>query len=602
LDSRYKRVGFDYETNGTDWAGGSEPIGVAYALEDGRRGYLPFGHRGGGNLDRALVTRWLQTELRGKVLCCAEAKFETHMSRRLGVRLEAMGCSLREAQYKAALLDDTRRSFTVESLASDFLGRHKLELDRKIIWDLPGYVVGPYAEVDAELHLDLDTELTKRIDAEDLTRVSQLEDDLIYATCEMEWNGARLDVPKLEAWRKRIGKMVSDIILKVYKDTGLKINPNSNKDLEKVFTHLNLSFPRTEASENFPEGQGSFPDSFLRRVKHPVIHDIRIVRQFTSLDSKYFKKYQRSLDRNGIIRYKLHQLKGDDYGTIAGRYSSSGYSQQVGCNIQQVYDDERQAENVPDTADMLVRDLFIPDDGYVFGKADASQIEFRFMADFAKAKRLIQAYQEDPWIDQHVIVANVMGVGRKRGKGLNFGMIYAMGRDKLAAQLGVGQEEADKLYDQYNEMFPEVRPLIRQAIEVAKRRGYVKTRLGRKARFDESNMNRVHSSLNRVIQGTAADYLKLKTLEVYRNRKLLGIHKLRWTVHDELDADFESAEHVHGPFAELLNEQLAEIPTAVPILWETAHGSSWAQLTKGPHNYDNKQNVDTRSSTRWKDA
>jgi len=260
-----------------------------------------------------------------------------------------------------------------------------------------------------------------------------------------------------------------------------------------------------------------------------------------------------------------------------------------------------EAENVPDTADMLVREVFVPDDGFFWGKADASQIEFRLFADFANARRIVEAYRKNPWEDFHVQVANVMDVGRKKGKGLNFGMIYCMGRDKLARQLGVPQDEADALYDKYNEMFPEVRPLIHLAIEKAKERGYVVTRLGRKARFNESNMHRVHSALNRVIQGTAADIMKLKMREVYRNRKFLQIHKMRLTVHDELDCDFEYPEHVHGKFAELLNTPTPEVPmrTTIPILWETKHGPNWAHLSK---KHDNKQEMDTRSASRWNSA
>ncbi len=511
------------------------------------------------------------------------------MSRVLGIDLEALGCNLREAQYKAALLDDTRWSFQLRDLAQDFLGDNKQDIDRKRIWELPAYVAGPYAEHDGYLHLALDTELTKRCDAEGLTDVYNLEDDLIYATCEMEYNGARLDVPKLESWHHAIQKLQRETIVSIYQATGLKINPNSAKDMERLFKFLDLPYDETAT------GLGSFTSAFLRTVDNKLVQMARLARGLASLDSKYFAKYLRSVDKHGIIRYKLHQLKGDDYGTISGRYSSSGYSRDKGLNIQQVFDPERQAKNMPDTADYLVRDLFIPDDGFVFGKADASQIEFRFFGEYSKSRRIIDAYKENPWVDFHVIVANLLRQDRKRGKGLNFGMIYCMGREKLARELGLPLEESNLLYDAYNEMFPEVRPLIHRAIEAAKNRGYVFTRLGRRARFP--TQERLHSALNRVIQGTAADYMKLKIREVYRNRKTLGIHKLRWTVHDELDADFESAEHVYGPFAELLNEQLFD--TQIPILWEAEAGPSWGSLKKRT---DNKQEVDTRSPNRWKSA
>jgi DNA polymerase-1 len=593
LDDRFKRIGFDYETTGLDWLH-DEPAGVSISLEDGRDFYFPTGHQGGGNLDKGLVKRWLRENLPGKTLCCSEAKFEVHMSRKWDLDLEAMGCKLREAQYKAALLDDQRMSFKLGDMMRDYLGREKVDLPHKRLAELPVYVAGPYAQADSRGHLDLDTELTRRIHEEDLGRVSDLEDALIYATCEMEKNGARLNVPKLETWRREILKLQADTTLEIYRRTGIRINPSSSPDMERLFRFLNLPYGRTEASEKFPEGQASFTDEFLRNVADQTVQQARLARNLASLDSKYFAKYLRSVDNEGVIRFKLHQLKGDEYGTISGRYSSSGFSAQKGLNIQQVFDPERQAKKMPYAANYIVRDLFIPDNGFVFGMADASQIEFRYFGHYSGSQRIIQAYRDNPYIDFHEAVAQLLKVDRKEGKGLNFGFIYCMGREKLARKLELPQEEADKLYDAYNEMFPEVRPLIYRAIDRARERGYVTTMLGRRARFPEGSERGIHSALNRVIQGTSADTLKLKTLQVYNNRKTLGIHKLRWTVHDELDGDFESHEHVHGPFRELLDEQV--FSTKIPILWETKSGDTWANARK---RLDNSQPMDTRSPNRW---
>jgi DNA polymerase-1 len=122
-------------------------------------------------------------------------------------------------------------------------------------------------------------------------------------------------------------------------------------------------------------------------------------------------------------------------------------------------------------------------------------------------------------------------------------------------------------YDRY---FPAVRELLNYAGSLAKERGWIKTYLCRRRRFTGGD-ERWHVALNAVIQGTAADIMKLKLLEVYRERKALGL-TLRFTVHDELDGDLESPDCV-PKLQELLDSQV--LPLRVPILWKVATGESW---------------------------
>ena len=585
LDSRFQRVGFDTETTRKGWRDPqNKTLGASISLEDGRDFYFPYGHMGGGNLDRGKVFKWLGTELKGKTLVCAEAKHEIQMMRKEGIDFEAMGCKIREVQFPPALLSDARRSFQLGDLAKDFLGRDKIDIDAAKIWEMPAGEVGPYAELDARLNLDLDTAYQPLIEKEELGRVLQLEYDLIYCVCEMERNGVPLDVPKLARWRQEANHKRSQELQQLYNETGLKLNPNSAKDLGLLFDKLGLEYNRTAPSKNFPLGLPSMPDEFLEGIKHQSIQRVRTIKGIDSLKSKYLDKYWNALV-DGHLFFNLHQLKANEYGTISGRFSSSSV------NIQQVFDPERQEDKLG-FMEWLIRELFLPvpigtPGRFWWVKLDASQIEFRLFVHYSRSARLIKRFCEDRDVDFHQMVADLCRIRRKPAKNINFGKLFGMGRDKMAAQLGLPRDEADKLFDQYNGMFPETNELMESTMSLAKNRGYVKTRLGRRARFPDGE--RLHSALNRVIQGSAADVLKLKLLDVYNNRKFLDIHKLLFTVHDDINIATQNLRKVRY-INECLEAPIPNLPFRVPIYWDADVGHNWAV------NYREAQNTKLRKA------
>jgi DNA polymerase-1 len=136
--------------------------------------------------------------------------------------------------------------------------------------------------------------------------------------------------------------------------------------------------------------------------------------------------------------------------------------------------------------------------------------------------------------------------------------------------LGLPQAESDAFVDAYDRSFPEMKNLLQTAARLAEQRGYVKTYLGRRARFKDHK--RMHKALNRVIQGTAADVMKTKIVELHNERKATGF-LMRFTVHDEVDGDAQD-EGSTARVETVLNRQSYEFK--VPILWETGDGPNWA--------------------------
>jgi DNA polymerase-1 len=573
--SRYKDLGFDTETDGTDVIN-DRAIGIGISTPDRKNFYLPWGHKGGGNLDKALVLRWAKRELRGKTLHGINCKFDNHMCLNDGIDLEAQGCQWSDLAFRAGLLNEHRYSgFNLDSLSKEYLpnGERKIypsTVDAKDFHLAAAGEVAERCEYDAFLALRLAEETDPLIEKEELGKVLKLENDLIYAVTYMERQGAKIDVDKLERWRKEARKIVEESFMSIYKAVGFKVNPNSGPDMENLFNHLGLKFPVGA------EGKGSFEAKFLKTIPHPIVQQALRMRKMDSLRSKYLDKYAKAIYPGDILRYNLHQLRGDEYGTVSGRFACANV------NIQQVMKVERQIKELGE--DFLIRELFIPERGKTWLSADADQIEFRLFAHYANSPKLNQAYAENPEIDFHQLVCNMIRevlaeFSRSRAKGINFGKLFGMGKDKMRRELNLDHSDeerrlCDTLFSAYDAEFPEAKRLLNAAARAAEQRGWVKTYLGRRSHFPTKE--RLHKALNSVIQGTAADVMKQKILELYQTRHDTEF-TMRMTVHDEVDGDVPSPEHAKK-VSEILNTQ--SFPFRVPILWSVDTGTDWAEYQK----------------------
>jgi len=580
-----KELVFDYETNGLGWYKGDRPIGVGVGTLDGHQWYLPTDHSG-GNLDREQVKAWMRSDdgLKGKRLITANGRFEVHMSREWGVDLEQLGCTVRDVMHSAAVLDDHRRKFALEELGQTYCHEGKVQgLDKT--------KMALYHAADVEAYVHQDLSLTGRVhqamepllDAQGLNEVMALEDEVIFPTCEMERNGSPLDRAKLERWSTAIKQDYVKACWELFKESGLRIEPGKPADARKLFGKFSIPIP----INTFPgpdQGKETFADAYLARIDHPAIKVFRRARKLGSLDSKFIKPYLRDLNAFGLLRYSLNQLRGEDEGTVSGRFSSSQLVKGLeGVNIQQVAGKKQLAgARLGDDSSLgqyIIRELFVPGSGLWFS-SDAEQIEYRLFAHYAKPPRVLAAYARDPYTDFHNAVMEMIlqttktAISRERTKDVNFAKIYGAGLRKIALMLGLPIDVVRPLIRAYDSAFPEAQKLLTEASDLAESRGYVKTILGRRARFPQKFG--LHAALNRVIQGTAADINKRKLVELYKARKQTGL-VMRFTVHDEVNGDVPDVEAARM-CDRILNEQ--SYPTVVPILWKSKVGPNWARGEK----------------------
>ncbi len=620
-----RRICLDFETDGLEWWNGSKAVGAAYLFpESGRRGYVSWGHKGGGNsCDEAAGVRWLQREIRDLHVDNSNTKFDIHISRATGADLVTQNCTFGDVGHRAALLDDHRFRFGLDQLAHDFLGpdRGKFQLpvtDKGRLHELPAWTVSPYAVEDVSLVNDLVNATQPDIVEEELLDVLDLEQKIIPVVVEMEKNGAFLDVEKLFRWREEARREYEELLFKVYKATGVRVtSPDKNAELQAVFKARGIPIDTfTDA------GRPSFTGDVMKRAaEHDAcIGDLLYAAQLGDLETKYLGKYCNTVRQSdGWIRYNLHQLRnGTDEnnkkGAVSGRFSSAG-DEHGGFNVQQVVSPKKQKTHNWCTK-YIIRNLFMPAKGKTWLAIDASQIEYRIFAHFADDPEILAAYAADPRTDYHDRVQIMLqrakpDIERKHTKITNFCKLFGSAEIKFCYTLElIGDREFKRLEKEYNVMespearkkwngrwnerteairaesslkagieifdlydreFPAAKRTLDLAKATAKSRKYVKTHLGRRARFPHGK--RAHSALNRAVQGTAADINKRVLVEVYERREELGL-TMRMTVHDEIDSDLDDPKEFDH-IMDVCNHQY--VPLKVPILWDGEMGPSWGE-------------------------
>jgi len=168
-----------------------------------------------------------------------------------------------------------------------------------------------------------------------------------------------------------------------------------------------------------------------------------------------------------------------------------------------------------------------------------------------------------------------------------------MGKNKLQAELGVSKEKAQELFRQYHSKVPFVKQLMDNVMRRAQDAGRIRTLLGRLCRFPlwEPNQFGIHKalphedalrehgpgikraytykSLNKLIQGSAADMTKKSMLELYKEGIIPHIQ-----IHDELDISVESDKQAKR-ITEIMESAVdLEIPNKV----DYESGKNWGDI------------------------
>ena len=558
--SGYPEIAIDLETRddgineglGAGWAmNKGYVIGFAVAV-DGWQAYYPFKHLGGGNMIEPQVIKYMKD-----VCALPNTKIFHNAQYDIGW-LGAMGIKVNgpivDTMVAAALIDESRYSFALNNLAKEYIGEMKAETDlieaakdhgvdpKAEMWKLPAEHVGFYAEQDARITYRLWQVFKHELHKQNLITTWEMESDLLPILIQMRQRGVRVDVGKAEILAREFVAREKVVLSEIKKLIGKDVDIWAARNIADAFDKLHIPYPRTEKT-----GEPSFTQNWLINSPHKISKLIVQAREINKFHSTFLNSIMK-YNHKGRIHAEINQLRSDQGGTVSGRISMSNP------NLQQL--PARNKEFGP-----MIRGLFLPEEGYKWGSFDYSQQEPRMVVHYAASigegyegsQELVKAY-ENATADFHQTVADLVGIERSQAKTIGLGLMYGMGKNKLANSLGLSKEEAEVLISKYNRKVPFVKLLSDRCMKKANSEGVIRTKKGRKCRFDmwepmdfgihtpekfenasakygANNIKRAftYKALNRLIQGSAADQTKQAIVSCYEQGYLPILQ-----IHDEL--------------------------------------------------------------------
>lgn len=654
--SQAQVIGFDVETfdpelleHGPGWSryrGHIVGISIAALASNGERGkwYFPIRHEVGTehNLSARHTIAWLKETLQDtphipKV--AANILYDYGWLTEEGITVRG---ELHDVQFIEALLGDDN-FVALDHLGQKYLNRGKTDAEleawcfaaygkcpdqRANIYRAPPAIVGPYAEDDADMPLDILPLQWPQMVAQELVPIYRMECGLVPLLTAMRRRGVPVNIPKAEKLYDSLTPKIKELYARLGREYGTNIDKSgSGAQLAKLFDAAGLQYPKTA------HGNPSFQKEFLKSLNHPVADAINEIRLYEKTQSTFLRGCLLEGHVNGVVHCSFHPLRSDDGGTMTGRFSVS----------------QPPLQQIPVRTDLgrQVRECFMP--LHVWRKIDYSQVEYRMLAHYAvdgeyvatdlnrlhdfwkgivptwggdgSSDALRASYVNNPDVDYHQFVmdnvAPLLGYDlskmtkseialfRKPIKNINFGLLYGETEKGLAYKSGLTQDKARAFFAAYHAAAPYVKPTMRAIQAVTNAQGYIDTLLGRRTRFDlweldeykktiglpydaairnyGSRIRRAYTyrAVNYRFQGSGTgDVIKAAMLNAWNAGiyEVIGVPGLQ--VHDELGHDLLAPPVDHAEaWREYMHILENSIPgLRVPIKVDVKDGPNWGAI------------------------
>jgi DNA polymerase-1 len=356
----------------------------------------------------------------------------------------------------------------------------------------------------------------------------EVELPLVRVLAQMEAAGVKMDPYRLGEITARVRDRIDELADEVVRLAGGPFTLGSPQQLADVlFNRLGLEPVRKGKT-------GYSTDARVLRTlrdRHPIVPAIEEWRELTKLLNTYLEPLPARLDpATGRLHTTFNQMVAS-----TGRLSSSNP------NLQ----------NIPVRTELgaEIRACFVADEGHRLVVADYSQIELRLMASLSGEPALLAAYHRGEDVHR-VTAAAVAGIPveevtrqqRERAKATNFGIMYGLSAYGLSEQVDIPVEEARAFIEAYFAKYPKVKEFREQVIAQATQDGHVTTLFGRRRAVPELRSSNYRDrslgerlAVNTILQGTAADIIKVAMVTVSRQLERRGLaSRLVLQVHDEL--------------------------------------------------------------------
>lgn len=574
----------DTETSSLDPMA-AELAGISLAADHQQAWYIPLGHRDEeGNLLPGQLTREkvlvvikpLLTDP-GIIKAGHNIKFDYRILKHQGLIMKGPFLDTMIASY---LLEPSRRSHKLDELSLKHLNIETIsfadvtEKDKRsnafVYVDLARACA--YSCEDVAITCLLLNHLQPQLKEMDIWDLFvDLENELIPILAGMEDNGIKVDPAILHDLAREFTEKLEELKKKIFQLAGEEFNINSTQQLGAIlFDKLNL-----------PHGKKT-KTGYSTNVKvleklaayHDLPGEILNHRSLNKLKSTYIDKLARQVNPDsGRIHTSFNQTI-----TATGRLSSSNP------NLQ----------NIPIRTDegQRIREAFVAERGFKFLAADYSQIDLRVLAHYSQDPALLEAFTNDRDVHSQtageIFRVNTLLITpqmRRVAKTINFGIVYGMSAFGLASQLNISRKEAQTFIKRYFDLYAGVKNFMEEIVEQAGKDGYVATLLKRRRPLPEINASNKtrrefaeRTAINTPIQGTAADIIKLATIQVDRALQETDLNaRMLLQIHDELI--FEVPETEIPATGELVRKIMESvIKLDIPLKVNISHGPNLASL------------------------
>jgi len=617
----------DFETKGIEARPDypPAPVGVSIKLPGKKSRYFAWNHPAENNCSKKDAINALKTVWKpGKGVLFFNGKFdcdvgETH----LGLpRLPAE--EIHDAMFLMFLRDPHSRELDLKSLAERFLGEPPDEQDALKAWVMarkreleaahgrftpsewgrhichaPGDLVGRYACGDTDRAIGLFKEAWNYvINDHDMLGAYRREQKVMPIFLDNERTGIRIDVRSLR--RDVRGYQQALLSADSWLRKRLKADISFDNDAQILEALLKANIVREDQLALTPTGKFSISKKTLTPdlYKDPRVASAFGYRNRLSTCLKMFMQpWLEQAERRGDehISTNWNQIRGEAGGTRTGRPSTKNPNF---LNISKQWDDNddgyehpaflQSVEELP-----LVRRYLQPDAGETWLHRDYNGQELRLAAHFEDGP-LLRAYIDNPWLDVHQYVADLITkvttliFKRKNVKIANFRLIYGGGAPATAQGIGCSIDEAKQLLTAHRRALPSLtgRGGLADACKSLGKAGDCLYTWGGRAYYVEPPsfskkygrpMTYEYKLLNYLCQGSAADVTKQAMINYHEHPKRRGRFLVQ--VYDEMNAssgpDRAAEMQVLRESMEAVSEDLD-----VAMLSEGKTGKTWGDLKK----------------------
>ena len=502
---------------------------------------------------------------------------------------------------RLSLTDTLIRSYGEQAAQYDFDTKKILKKNKwfKNFSEAPPSILGPYCIKDVYWTHKVYNDRLRKLELTNQLELFNFQCDLTKTLYMMEKRGVVIDNKYAQVAYDKTVKRIDVLKKRIYALVGHEFNISSTKQLGETFNNMGIHSPLKTA-----KGAEAWNEEVLVRLNSPLAGLIRQYRALEKVRSTYIEPY---------LELPILHTSFNNWGTVTGRLSSSNPNlQNIPRDVVYIEDrdlsatdkeevrgrvaaivsskggnaDTQLTDEVLDTWSFLggdkfdsndsrqiaIRNLFIPRDDYKMVAYDYSQMEVRVFMNYVDNKEMNELMKQDN-VDFHGEAAKIafniteedpqFKFYRQLAKSITFGVIYGIGKDKLAMQLNTTPALAAEYKNTYLSNMKGSRRFFNAVVRTIKTEGGVRNKYGRIYKVPN---DLGYKGVNYLIQGTSADIMSERMVAV---AKYLEDKKsnLLLQVHDEIICEIhkDEVDEVAHKIKDLMKENSLNIPLEVDM-------------------------------------